>query len=84
MLSLGLYPGPYLSLEKEKENFFVLFTFSIKWAHEVRYFHVVVVQWWQRIVQKNMMHMQSYCFANINLLVFPIHIAFAVPIVIAY
>ena len=31
-----------------------------------------------------MMHMQSYCFANINLLVFPILIAIAVPIVIAY
>ena len=53
MLSLGLYPkGPYLSLEKEKENFCVVFTYSIKRAREIRYFHIVVVQWWQRIVQK--------------------------------
>ena len=45
MLSLGLYPkGPYLSLEKEKENFCVVFTYSIKRAGEIRYFHVVVVQ----------------------------------------
>ena len=45
MLSLGLYlKGPYLSLEKEKENFCVVFTYSIKRAREIRYFHVVVVQ----------------------------------------
>ena len=45
MLSLGLYPkGPYLSLEKEKENFCVVFTYSIKQAHEIRYFHVIVMQ----------------------------------------
>ena len=65
MLSLGLYPkGPYLSLEKEKENFCVVFTYSLKRAREIRYFHVVVVQWRKRIVQKNMMQMQSYCFAH--------------------
>ena len=27
-------------------------------------FHVVVVQWRQRNVQKNVMHVQSYCFSN--------------------
>ena len=65
MLSLGLYPKrPYLSLEKEKENFCVVFTYSLKRAREIRYFHVVVVQWRKRIVQKNMMQMQSYCFAH--------------------
>ena len=26
--------GPYLSLEKEKETFRVVFTLSVKWAHE--------------------------------------------------
>ena len=35
---------PYLSLEKEKENFYVLFTYSIKRAREMRKFHVAVVQ----------------------------------------
>ena len=37
---------------------------------EVRYFHVVVVQWRQRSVQQSMMHKQSCCFANLNLLLF--------------
>ena len=84
MLSLGLYPkGPYLSLEKEKENFFVVFTYSIKRAREIRYFHIVVVQWRQRIVQKNVALMQTCCFANLNLLFFLILIAIAVPIVVA-
>ena len=45
MLSLGLYPkGPYLALEKEKENFCVVFTYFIKQAREIRYFHIVVMQ----------------------------------------
>ena len=84
MLSLGLYLKPYLSLQNEKEYFCVVFTYSIKRAHEIRYFHVVIVQWRQRIiVQKNMLHMQSCCFANLNLLVFPILITTAVPIVVA-
>ena len=30
----------------------------------------VVVQWWQRNVQKSMMHLKSCCFANLNLLLF--------------
>ena len=33
----------YLSLKKESDNFCVLFTNSIKWAREIRKFHVVVV-----------------------------------------
>ena len=36
--------GTYLSLEKEKENICVLFTYSMKGAREIRKFHVVVVQ----------------------------------------
>ena len=40
----GLNPkGPYLSLEKEKEHFWVVFTYSIKQAREIRKFHVAVV-----------------------------------------
>ena len=35
---------------------------------EIRHFHVVVVQRRQRSVQKSVMHVQSCCFANLNLL----------------
>ena len=43
--SSGLNPkGPYLSLEKEKEIFCVLLTYSIKRASEIRKFHLAVVQ----------------------------------------
>ena len=42
---LGLNPkGPYLNLEKERENFCLVFTYSIKRAREMRTFHVAVVQ----------------------------------------
>ena len=37
---------------------------------EIRHFRVVVVQRRQRSVQKSVMHVKSYCFANINLLIF--------------
>ena len=37
---------------------------------EIRHFYVVVVQWLQRNVQKSVMHVQSWCFANLNLLFF--------------
>ena len=56
--------GPYLSLEKEKEPFCVLFSYSIKRVHEIRKFHVAVVQPRLRNVQKSVMHVQSCCFAN--------------------
>ena len=35
--------GPYQSLEKEKENFGVVITYSIKRAREIRKFHVAVL-----------------------------------------
>ena len=44
------------------------FTSSIK--REIRKFHVVVVQRWQRNLQKSVMQVQSYCFAILNLLLF--------------
>ena len=41
----GLNPkGPYVSLEKEKENSYVVLTYSIKRAREIRKFHIMVVQ----------------------------------------
>ena len=67
----GLKPkGQYLSLEKEKETFCVVFTYSIKRAREVRKFRVAVVQRWLKMYKKSVMHVQSCCFTNINLLLF--------------
>ena len=53
--------GPYSSPESEIKFRRCLFTFSIK--HEIRHFRVVVVQKRQGNVRKNVMHMQSCCFA---------------------
>ena len=62
--------GPYLSLEKESDNVCALLTYSIKWVHEIRKFHVAVVQQWLRNVQKSLMPVQSCSFAILNLLLF--------------
>ena len=65
----GLNPkGPYVSLEKEKENFCVVLTYSIKRAHEIRKFHVAVVQ--QRRAKKCTKKRDCFFFANLNLLLF--------------
>ena len=56
--------GPYLSLEKEKETFCVVFTYSVKLAH------VTVVQQQLKYMQKSVMNVQSCCFTTINLLLF--------------
>ena len=53
---------------KEEESRCFVFTSSTK--REIRHFHVVVVQRRQRNVQKSVMHVQSCCFANLNLLLF--------------
>ena len=55
---------------KDKETFCFVFTYSVKRAHEIIKFHVAVVQRWLKNVQKSVMHVQSCCFANINLLLF--------------
>ena len=60
--------GPYVSLEKEKQNFCVVLTYSIRWACEIRKFHVAVVQQWLKNILKNVMHVQRCSFANLNLL----------------
>ena len=44
--------GPSLSLEKEQENFCVLFTYFIKRRRETSKFHVAVVQRQRRNVKK--------------------------------
>ena len=73
--------GPYLSLEKEQGPFCVLFSYSIKRAHEIRKFHVVVVQPRLRNVQKSVMHVQSCCFANKPVALFAV--LFTVAVVLA-
>ena len=60
--------GLYQSSGKEKESCCLLFPSSTK--REIRQFHVVVVQRRQRNVQKSVMHVQSCCFACLNLLLF--------------
>ena len=51
----------YLCLEKKVTIFVVVFTYSIKWAREIRKFHVIVVQRRQRNVQNSVIHIQSCC-----------------------
>ena len=51
-----------------KSRCLIVFTSSTK--REVRHFHILVMQRWQRNAQKSMIHMQSSCFANLNLSLF--------------
>ena len=48
--------------DRERKFCCCLFTPSIK--HEISHFHVVLMQWWQRNVQKTVMQEQICCFAN--------------------
>ena len=57
-----LFLSPIVGLEKEKE----VFTYTIKRAREIMTFSVVVVQRRPRNVPKRVMHVQSYCFANLQ------------------
>ena len=57
--------GQYKSSGKQKESCVLVFPSATK--HEIRHFQVVVVQQQQRNVQKSVMHVQSCCFANLNL-----------------
>ena len=59
----------YQSSGKEKKVV-VLYVFPSSTKREFRHFHVVVGQRRQRNVQKSVMHVQSCCFANLNLLLF--------------
>ena len=53
---------PYPSLGRERKFRRRLCTSSVQ--GEIGHFHVVVVQWQQRNVQKSVMHVQNCCFAN--------------------
>ena len=59
------------SLERERKNRPRLFMSSIKLeTREIRLFHVIIMQWRLRNVQKSVLHVQSCCFALIKLIVF--------------
>ena len=58
----------YWSSGKEKESYCLVFTSCTKC--KIRHFHIVVVQWRQRNVEKGVTRMQSCCFANLILLLF--------------
>ena len=60
--------GPCHFSEKEIESRCLVFTSSVR--REIRQFQVVVVQRRQDNVQKSVMHVQSCCFSNLNLLLF--------------
>ena len=48
--------------QRKRKSLFLVFPSSTQ--REIRHFHVVVVQWRQRNVQKRVMHVQSCCFAK--------------------
>ena len=58
----------YQSSGKEREGRCLVFTCLTQ--REIRHFLVVVVQRRQRNLQKRVMHVQSCCFACLNLLLF--------------
>ena len=60
--------GLHQRLGKEKESCCLLAPSSTK--REIRQFHVVVVQRQKRNVQKSVMHVQRFCNACLNLLLF--------------
>ena len=74
---------PYLGLEGKKGNFCVVFSYFIKRACEIRKFHVAFVQRRLRNVQKTVMHLQSCCFALLNLNYCLLHVFVAVAVVVA-
>ena len=60
--------GLYQSSAEEKESCCLVFPSSTN--REIGHFHVLVVQWRQRNVQKSVTRVQSCCFANLNLMFF--------------
>ena len=60
--------GQYQSSGKQKESCCLLFPSSTK--REIRHFHVAPATTAKKCIQKSVMHVQSCCFASINLLLF--------------
>ena len=68
--------GLYESSGKGKESCCLVVLSSTN--HDIRYFHVVVVQQRQRNVQKTVMHVLSCCFANQTFCFFAVLVAVSV------
>ena len=66
----------YPSSEAERKFRCRLSTSSVK--REIRHFHVAVVQWRQRNVQKSVMHVQNCCFAKETYCFFEVLVAVTV------
>ena len=54
-------PKNHIQVQKEGGNFVFACVLSFV-QREIRHFHVVVVQWGQRNLQKRAMHVQNCCF----------------------
>ena len=65
----GVESRRIISKFRKRKNIFV-FTYFMKRKHEIKTFHVGVMQPWLRNIQKGMMHMWSCCFVKIYLLLF--------------
>ena len=64
---------------QEKKKKVVVFDLFPSWTkREIRHFHVVVVHWRQRNVQKSVMLVQSCCFANLTYCFFVVLVVVAV------
>ena len=74
--------GAYLSLERERENFCVVFTNFIKRGRETRNHSCDRRATTAKKCKRNVMHVQSCCFANLNLF-FVVIVAVAVAVVVA-
>ena len=59
-----------IEVQEKKSKVVVLCLPTSSTKREISQFLVVVVQWPQRNVQKSVMHVQSCCCANLNLLLF--------------
>ena len=59
-----------IEVQEKKSKVVVLCLPTSCTKREISHFLVVVVQWPQRNVQKRVLHVQSCCFANLNLLLF--------------
>ena len=65
-----------IKVQEKKEGRCLVFMSSTK--REIKQFHVVVVQRRQRNEQKDVMHVQSCCFANQTYCLFAARVAVAV------
>ena len=59
-----------IEVQEKKKKIAVFYSCPPQNVKLIRTFHVVIVQRWQRNVQKRVLHVHCCCFANLNLLLF--------------